>query len=66
MKKIMSVLVLLLILVGLVACSQTDRDSWDSIEERGYFIVGLDDTFAPMGFRDANDELGWFRRRFGN
>lgn len=33
---------------------------WGYIEANGKIIVGLDDTFAPMGFRDENDELVGF------
>ena len=29
---------------------------WDYIEDKGELIVGLDDTFAPMGFRDESGE----------
>jgi ABC-type amino acid transport substrate-binding protein len=33
---------------------------WDYIQERGKLIIGLDDTFAPMGFRDENNDLVGF------
>ncbi len=35
--------------------------SWTDIKERGYFIVGLDDAFPPMGFREpgTNDIIGF-------
>lgn len=33
---------------------------WAYIEDNGKLIVGLDDTFAPMGFRDENDKLVGF------
>lgn len=36
------------------------EDSFDKIKERGYVIMGLDDTFAPMGFRDENNEIVGF------
>ncbi|HZK56818.1 MAG TPA: amino acid ABC transporter substrate-binding protein [Clostridia bacterium] len=32
----------------------------DEIKERGYIIMGLDDTFAPMGFRDKQSNLVGF------
>ncbi|NLK90735.1 MAG: amino acid ABC transporter substrate-binding protein [Clostridiales bacterium] len=32
----------------------------DEIKERGYIIMGLDDTFAPMGFRDKQNNLVGF------
>lgn len=28
------------------------KDSFETIQKKGTFIVGLDDTFAPMGFKD--------------
>lgn len=37
-----------------------DLTDWEYIENQGELIVGLDDTFAPMGFRDENDELVGF------
>jgi len=39
--------------------AQTDK-SWDYIKEKGEIIMGLDDTFAPMGFRDDAGELAGF------
>ena len=32
-------------------------DSWEKIKEKGKIIVGLDDSYPPMGFRDENGEL---------
>jgi len=34
--------------------------SWQDIQDKGYFIVGLDDAFPPMGFRDENNEIVGF------
>lgn len=40
---------------------QTQADtSWEDIKEKGYFVVGLDDAFPPMGFRDENNEIVGF------
>ena len=36
------------------------KTDWEYIEDRGKVIVGLDDTFAPMGFRDENNEIVGF------
>lgn len=33
---------------------------WDYIKKNGKIVVGLDDTFAPMGFRDKNNKLVGF------
>lgn len=34
--------------------------SWEEIKNKGYFIVGLDDSFPPMGFRDEKNEIVGF------
>ena len=34
--------------------------SLDDIKAKGQLVIGLDDTFAPMGFRDENGELVGF------
>lgn len=59
-KSIIILLLLSLSLVTLVGCSTakaSNGDSKEAIVERGYIVMGLDDTFAPMGFRDENGEL---------
>jgi polar amino acid transport system substrate-binding protein len=61
MKKIYGLCVLLLFTFVLVSCQKEETpNTWIDIEERGYFIVGLDDTFAPMGFRDKSGTLVGF------
>ena len=49
----------------MAACTKTDKnedgpDTWDSMEEKGEVVMGLDDTFAPMGFRDPAGNLVGF------
>jgi len=39
--------------------TQTDT-SWQDIQDKGYFVMGLDDAFPPMGFRDENNEIVGF------
>lgn len=61
MKKLIGLSVMLFFTVFLFACQKEDIvNTWDEVESRGYFIVGLDDTFAPMGFRDSEGELVGF------
>lgn len=48
MKKL---LVMLLVCLGLVGCGNQKGDA---------LVIGVDDTFAPMGFRDENNELVGF------
>ena len=33
------------------------QDTWSRIEKRGKVIVGLDDSFVPMGFRERDGKL---------
>ena len=33
---------------------------WKYIQDKGKLVIGLDDTFAPMGFRDEKNELVGF------
>ena len=35
-------------------------ESWTKIEEKGEFVLGMDEAFPPMGFRDENGELVGF------
>lgn len=57
---------LLLVSVLLVTLSVTSfgffgkKDSLKEVKKKGKFIVGLDDTFAPMGFRDEKGNIVGF------
>ncbi|MGY3703277.1 amino acid ABC transporter substrate-binding protein [Vagococcus martis] len=68
MKKrtwMMVMLGFLLLVVG--ACSKggesgssSDKDKWSEIEKNKKIVIGLDDTFVPMGFRDESDNIVGF------
>ena len=63
MKNTMTKVVLGLGMVGILAgcgAEETAKDSFDQIKEEGTLVVGLDDTFAPMGFRDSNGDIVGF------
>ena len=67
MKKknyfIMLLVILVFSIVSLTGCSKeavSNEDSFEELEEKGEIIMGLDDTFAPMGFRDDKGELVGF------
>lgn len=70
MKKKIFVLLTaaVMVMTMLTACSGGGNDGggdaelkdWEYIQDKGKLIVGLDDTFAPMGFRDENDNLVGF------
>ena len=62
MKKSKVLIVLALLSIVISGCGAKDKtvDVWSTIEERGSIIVGLDDTFVPMGFRDNSGEFTGF------
>ncbi len=62
-----TVLVLTISSFALTGCGGNDKKdaaaedtSWAYVEDKGELIVGLDDTFAPMGFRDEDGKLVGF------
>ena len=73
LSAILLAMIMLLSIFALTGCgdstdSDTDADQdtsaeltgWAYVEDKGELIVGLDDTFAPMGFRDESGELVGF------
>ncbi|OEJ13017.1 amino acid ABC transporter substrate-binding protein [Brachyspira hampsonii] len=69
MKRISSVL-LFIIFAFIISCgggntaennsAQTGDNSLQKVKDAGKLVLGLDDTFAPMGFRDENGEVVGF------
>lgn len=62
-KIIMGICLCLLISISIIltGCGQDkSKSDWEYIKDKGTLVVGLDDTFAPMGFRDENDEIVGF------
>lgn len=55
-KYIAFILIVTLTLLLFTGC---DSDNYDIVEKEN-LIIGLDDTFAPMGFRDENNNLVGF------
>ncbi len=41
-------------------CGANSNDSWDKVKEKGEFVLGLDESFPPMGFRDDNNNIVGF------
>ena len=70
MKRKVAWLVLLCFSLGMLLMSgcaaktpapETSSDeSWTKIKDKGYFVMGLDDAFPPMGFRDEANEIVGF------
>lgn len=61
MKKFLS---MMLALVMLVCCgaafADSADDSYQKILDKGQLIMGLDDSFPPMGYRDENGDIVGF------
>lgn len=65
MKKIVKLMLIIVALSSLfVGCGKKKDDGVDnslkSIQDKGKLVLGLDDAFAPMGFRDENQEIVGF------
>jgi polar amino acid transport system substrate-binding protein len=65
MKKKLGLLSIVIVILGvfLSGCgqaSQTGDNSWNDIKKKGQFVVGLDDSFPPMGFKDAKGNIVGF------
>lgn len=68
-KNVIWMLLLGVVLLLAAGCGGSDKNEggkkekltdWAKIEEAGKIVVGVDDTFVPMGFRDENNELVGF------
>ena len=63
-KSIIAMAMLVIIVTTLLSgcgSSSTEADkSWEKVEEKGEFILGLDENIPPMGFRDENGEITGF------
>ena len=66
MKRVSSIL-LLIIFSFIISCNSGNKsnvsaedNSLQKVKDAGKIVLGLDDTFAPMGFRDENGEVVGF------
>ncbi len=62
-KRITMIATAVMMIAAMVICTGCGNNGlsdWEYIEDKGTLVVGLDDTFAPMGFRDENDEIVGF------
>lgn len=62
MKKSTLIKVLACVLVAAFAfagCGSTSGadKSWDKVKEKGVFVLGLDESFPPMGYRDDSNNI---------
>jgi polar amino acid transport system substrate-binding protein len=57
---ILLVFTALILFSGCQLGSAGTDDSWDKVKEKGKFVLGLDESFPPMGFTDENGEIVGF------
>ena len=64
MKKFLPLFLLAMLSVVLVACGSDESTGTDNTDgestEKETIIIGIDDKFAPMGFRDENNDIVGF------
>lgn len=61
LKRLATVGLLLGLLVSLAGChSRQKTDSWATIERRQKVVIGIDDSFVPMTYREKNGQLTGF------
>jgi polar amino acid transport system substrate-binding protein len=58
-KRVFSLLLVAILAISLSACGSKDKDL-EYIKNKGNLILGLDDSFPPMGFRDDADNIVGF------
>ena len=59
-KIILSIVITIIMLAGCSEKSASVDNSLQKVKDAGKLILGLDDTFAPMGFRDSSGEVVGF------
>ncbi|MDL2207039.1 amino acid ABC transporter substrate-binding protein [Eubacteriales bacterium OttesenSCG-928-N13] len=57
MKRVLALVLAMMMLLGGVAMAD---GSLQALTDRGQFILGLDDSFPPMGYRDENNDIVGF------
>lgn len=62
MKKFVLAVAAVALVFGFVGCKKTSKadNSLEELKTRGVFVLGLDDSFPPMGFRNDDDEIVGF------
>lgn len=61
MKKIICAVLMAAVVFALAGCKKSnkknDNDAVSAIKGRGVFVLGLDDSFPPLGFRSDDNEI---------
>lgn len=59
--KILNFLMVVIISLTFIACGNKEKgNTLNDIKNKGKFVVGLDDSFPPMGFRSEKEEIVGF------
>lgn len=60
-KKNIFIILFMMMFIGLAGCSSSQTmnsvDSWKSIQKKGTVVIGIDDSFVPMTFRQKDGSL---------
>lgn len=59
-KRLLNTIAILIVLLVLGACSSDSSNTESNASSAEQVIIGIDDAFAPMGFRDENNEIVGF------
>lgn len=59
MKNFIKYILVAVLAVSIMGCSKTQSNAINTLEKKE-LVVGLDDTFAPMGFKDSKGNLVGF------
>lgn len=62
-RRLISILMVSMMVLSLAACKKADNgedNSLKNVKDKGTLVLGLDDAFPPMGFRDDNDNIVGF------
>jgi len=60
MKRKLSLIFIVAMVLTIVAACGADEKSESASSDKETLVIGIDDTFAPMGFRDENNEIVGF------
>ena len=61
MKKLINILIMSVIICLLfISCKKDSDQSLKAIQDKKVFVLGLDDSYPPMGYRDENGEIVGF------
>ncbi|MGM9928513.1 MAG: amino acid ABC transporter substrate-binding protein [Bacillus sp. (in: firmicutes)] len=60
MKRFSIVILMLTAILSLLAACSESSSNDEADTEKQKLVIGIDDTFAPMGFRDENNEIVGF------